>query len=242
MTVAPGEAPARPPDAVLDDPIWSALTGPQSDLAVRRPRAARFPPDVAPFAAVSDPADPAAWSDLAALAGPGGTIALAGSVTALPAGWEVEQRLPVVQMVDDGVAVDPGRAEPGIVGLGQADLPDLLDLVRRTDPGPFERRTVVLGGFVGIRVDGRLVAMAGLRMRPPGWVEVSAVCTDPAYRGHGLGRRVLDAVVGPIHAEGHRAFLHVLTSNDAAVGLYRSYGFVVRRDVEITVVRAPAAH
>lgn len=242
MTTAAGGAPGRPADAVLDDPVWSALTGPQSDLALRRPRAARFPPDVAPFAAVSDPADPAAWSDLAALAGPGGPVALAGSGADPPAGWEVELRLAVLQMVDDGVTVDPGRTDPGVVGLGEADGLDLLDLVRRTDPGPFERRTVVLGGFVGVRVEGRLVAMAGRRMRPPGWVEVTAVCTDPAYRGQGLGRRVLDAVVGPIHAEGQRAFLHVLTPNDAAVGLYRSYGFVVRRDVEITVVRAPAAH
>jgi ribosomal protein S18 acetylase RimI-like enzyme len=64
------------------------------------------------------------------------------------------------------------------------------------------------------------------------------VCTDPAHRGRALGRRVLAAVVGSIHAEGHRAFLHVLAANPA-VDLYRTAGFVVRREITITVAQAP---
>lgn len=238
MTVAPRSR-ADSGDLVLDDPIWHALTGPQADLALRLPRAARYPQDVAPFGGLSGPADAQAWSDLGRLAGPDGIVAVAGPVTAIPAGWQVELRLRVHQMVDDEVTVDGARVDEGVVALDASDVPEMLDLVRRTDPGPFELRTIELGGFVGVRVDGRLVAMAGRRMQPPGWVEVTAVCTDPAYRGQGLARRVLDTVIGRIHGEGRRAFLHVLTTNQGATGLYRSYGFVVRRDHDIVVLRAP---
>ncbi|HEX3749750.1 MAG TPA: GNAT family N-acetyltransferase, partial [Streptosporangiaceae bacterium] len=61
----------------LDNPVWSSLRGTHAGLAERRGRALRYPADVVPFAAL--PRDPAPddWADLAALAGPGGTLALA---------------------------------------------------------------------------------------------------------------------------------------------------------------------
>ncbi len=228
----------RPDRSVLANAIWHALTGPQSGLAIRRPRAARYPVDVTPFAGLSDPADPAAWADLEQLAGPAGVVAIAAPLSTVPAGWAVLNQLPVEQMHDDHVDLE-GRRDPDVIALGVADVPDMLELVRRTDPGPFLARTIELGGFVGIRAEGRLVAMAGRRMHPPGWVEVTAVCTDPDFRGLGLARRMLDAVVGGIHAEGERAYLHVLTSNTSATRLYRSYGFVHGRAVDILVVQAP---
>jgi predicted GNAT family acetyltransferase len=229
--------PDHPDRSVLANAIWHALTGPQSDLAIRLPRAARYPVDVTPFAGLSDPTDPAAWADLERLAGPGGIVAVAAPVSTVPPPWQLLNQLAVEQMHDDDVALDR-RGDPDVAGLDAADVPDMLELVRRTDPGPFLPRTIELGGFVGIRVEGRLVAMAGRRMHPPGWVEVTAVCTDPDFRGLGLARRVLDAVVGGIHAEGERAYLHVLTSNTSATQLYRSYGFVHGRDVDILVVQA----
>ena len=238
MTVAGDEEPVRPPDDVLDDPIWAALTGPQAGLAVRRPRAARFPPDVAPFAAVSDPADPAAWADLARLVGPAGTVAIAAAPGAVPSAWRLMRHLDTVQMTDDAVSLSSDLA-PRTVVLDDGDVPAMLELVRRTDPGPFEARTIDLGGFVGVRIGGQLAAMAGRRMHPPGWVEVTAVCTDPAYRGQGLARRVLTAAIGGIHADGERSFLHVLAANTGAIGLYLDFGFVRRRAVDILVVQAP---
>jgi predicted GNAT family acetyltransferase len=228
----------RPDRSVLANAIWHALTGPQSDLAIRRPRAARYPVDVAPFAGLADPADPAAWADLERLAGPAGVVAVAAPLTTVPARWAVLNQLAVAQMHDDDVVLEK-RSDPDVVALGVADVPEMLELVRRTDPGPFLARTIELGGFVGIRVEGRLVAMAGRRMHPPGWVEVSAVCTDPDFRGLGLAGRVLHAVVAGIHAEDERAYLHVLTSNASATRLYQSYGFVHGRDVDILVVQAP---
>jgi hypothetical protein len=76
---------------------------------------------------------------------------------------------------------------PDAARLGAADVPEILDLIDRTQPGPFRRRTVELGTYLGLRsADGRLIAMAGERLHPAGWTEISAVCTDPAHRRKGL--------------------------------------------------------
>lgn len=243
------DAAAAAGDSVLDNPIWHALTGPHGRFAERRRLALRYDPAVTPFAALSDPADPAAWADLADLVGPGAALPVAAPESTVPTGWHVLRRLDIQQMVDGGRARAGARADSGavasgdtgsLVPLGPADVPEMLELVRRTDPGPFEPRTIELGGFVGVRVGGRLAAMAGRRMHPPGWVEVTAVCTDPAYRGQGLGRRVLDAVVGAIQDGGERAFLHVLAGNTGAIRLYLDAGLTRRRTLDIVVVRSPA--
>jgi ribosomal protein S18 acetylase RimI-like enzyme len=209
----------------LDNPAWAALTGPQADLGQRRGRAARYSADVSPFGAVADDGA-AAWADLAALAGPGGTVFVPGAPDPAPPGWELVGAIPGVQM--DGEGLDPAP-DPEAVVLGPADVPAMLDLVARTQPGPFLRRTLALGTYLGIRRDGALVAMAGERMRPPGWTEVSAVCTDPAHRGQGLAGRLTRAVAVGIRERGDVPFLHAAADNRAAIRLYETLGFTLRR-------------
>jgi predicted GNAT family acetyltransferase len=114
-------------------------------------------------------------------------------------------------------------------------VPEMLRLTAETQPGPFEAGTINLGGYVGIFVGQRLVAMAGRRMNPPSFVEVSAVCTDPEYRGRGYARAVMLEVLGGIWREGGRGFLHVANNNPARA-LYEDLGFVARRDFEVLVV------
>jgi predicted GNAT family acetyltransferase len=136
--------------------------------------------------------------------------------------------LPGVQMVDAGVAGEP---DPAAVRLGEADVPEILDLVRRTNPGPFAERTIELGDYLGIRDGGRLVAMAGERFKVPGWTEVSAVCTDPGFRGRGLAARLVRAVVAGIRARDERPYLHAASINTGAIKLYERLGFAVRTPV-----------
>ena len=144
--------------------------------------------------------------------------------------------LPGVHMVDDGLDAMP---DDEAVILTSDDVPEMLDLVRRTRPGPFAQRTVELGTYLGIRRDGRLVAMGGERMRPPGWTEISAVCTDPAYRGHGLAARIVRALGHGIRARGDTPFLHADGTNVNAIRLYESLGFVLAAQVMFTVLLAP---
>lgn len=132
-----------------------------------------------------------------------------------------------------------GRPDEEAVVLTRADVPEMLALVERTKPGPFLPRTIELGTYLGIRRDGELVAMAGERMKPPGWTEVSAVCTDERFRGQGLGGRLVLAVVANIQARGDRAFLHTGRQNVTAIRLYESLGFRLRRAAEFGAVQAP---
>ncbi|WP_436844687.1 GNAT family N-acetyltransferase [Streptomyces longwoodensis] len=219
----------------LDNAVWAALTGPHAHLAERLGRAARYPADVYAFAALADPADPAAWADLHALAGPGTTVRVK-PVDDVPDGWEVVGAGRGVQLVDTALRAEPA---PEAVRLGPADVPEILDLVARTRPGPFLARTVELGTYLGIRHHGRLVALAGERLRLPGWTEISAVCTDPEHRGRGLATRLVRAVAAGIRARGDVPFLHAAADNTPAIRLYRSLGFTLRRSSRIVVLRTP---
>ncbi|MER5430058.1 GNAT family N-acetyltransferase [Streptomyces sp. NPDC002588] len=230
-----GGAPTTAPH-VLDNAVWAALTGPHAHLAERLGRAARYPADVYAFAALADPGDPAAWADLHTLAGPGTPVRIK-PVERVPDGWELLGGGEGVQLV----ATEELRTEPApeAVRLGPDDVPEILDLVARTRPGPFLRRTVVLGGYLGIRHRGRLIAMAGERLRLPGWTEISAVCTDPGHRGRGLGTRLIRAVGHGIRERGDVPFLHAAAGNTPAIRLYESLGFLLRRRSTIALVRTP---
>jgi ribosomal protein S18 acetylase RimI-like enzyme len=219
---------------VLDNPIRSSLLGAHAHFVVRHGAVLRYPPDVCPFIALPDEPDAGAWADLAALVGPGATAAVSAPRVEPPPGWEVVAETPGVQLVDVGVAA---AADPEAVVLGAADVPEMLALVERTRPGPFLPRTIRMGTYLGIRRDGELVAMAGERLHPPGWTEISAVCTDPRFRGTGLAGRLVRAVVAGIRERGEAPLLHAAASNVNAIRLYESIGFTLRRHTRFAGVR-----
>lgn len=222
---------------VLDNPARASLLGPHAHLAVSHGQAVRYQPDVSVFVTLPDEPDDAAWNDLAELLGPGAVAPIAGLRTAPPAGWEIVSDGEGVQLVDDGVAAAP---DAGAVRLGDADVPEMLALVERTRPGPFAPRTIEMGTYLGIRHEGRLVAMAGERLHPPGFTEISAVCTDPAHRRHGLATRLVLAVAAGIRDRGETPLLHAAATNVDAIGLYESLGFRLRRRSRFLGIRVPA--
>jgi len=224
------------PPHPLDDPVRSSLTGPHACFAQRRGNVLRYPADVSPFLALPGQPHAADWADVAALAGPGALVALAGVRVSPPDGWETTLIGAGVQLIDIRVqATDDGEA----VRLGPADVPEMLLLAGRTKPGPFLPRTMELGRYLGIRRNGALVAMAGERLHPPGWTEISAVCTDEAWRGHGFASRLVRALVASIRARGETAFLHAVADNITAIGLYERLGFRLRRGTVFSAVRVP---
>jgi predicted GNAT family acetyltransferase len=173
---------------------------------------------------------------LAALVQPGQTIArLQVGAIAVPPALRVAKQAPGVQMV--ATRDLQGEADTTeVVPLGDADAPDMLALAQLTEPGPFLARTHTMGGFVGIRRGGRLLAMAGERLRPPGHVEISGVCTHPDARGQGLARRLSAVVAARIQAQGDQPFLHAWQSNTAAIALYESLGFRLRTGVQVAML------
>jgi ribosomal protein S18 acetylase RimI-like enzyme len=210
---------------VLENPAWAALSGPQSCFAEAAGDAARFPAEISPIAGVADPADPAGWRDMATMTDQ--MLLTAPALSAGP-GWRMTFSLPGVQMVGTGTT---GVADPEAVVLTETDVPEILDLVERTKPGPFLKRTIEMGRYLGIRRGGRLVAMAGERLRPPGWTEVSAVCTDPEFRGQGLAARLVLAVAAGILERGDLPFLHTAADNTDAIRLYERLGFELHHPV-----------
>lgn len=227
------------PNDPLDNPVWSALSGVHAHLAQGAGAGRRYPADVSPFSGLADQDDPAAWADLAALAGPGRSLLVPALAVVPPAGLTVEANLPGVQLV----ATEEFRSgfSERVVELGQDDVDDMLDLVERTKPGPFGPRTRLLGRYVGIRADGRadgkLLAMAGERLRVGPATEISAVCTDPSARGQGLATTVVRAVAQGIRDRGELPFLHAAAHNTRAIRLYEDLGFTLRRTVDFATVR-----
>lgn len=219
----------------LDDPVRAALTGPHSRFAERNGAALRYPPEVSIWSGFPDDAE--GWRDAAGF----GTVAVAGEPRAAPPGWASTMRIPGVQLDGSAMAV---AADPDAVVLGPDDVPEMLDLVARTRPGPFSTRTIEMGTYLGIRAGGELVAMAGERMRPPGWSEVSAVCTAPEVRGRGYGSRLVRAVGAVIRERGDVPFLHAAAANVGALRLYDQLGFTLRRTLEFAAfdVVGPDSH
>ena len=219
----------------LDNPALSSLTGAHAGFAERRGNVLRYPADVCPFVALPDEPDGGDWADVASLLGPGALLALAGLRVPPPTGWEVVIVGEGVQLTGERLRVAP---DPEAVPLGRADVPEMLKLTARTKPGPFLPRTVELGLYLGIRREGRLIAMAGERLRPDGWTEISAVCTDEEWRGRGLAARLIRAVGAGIRARGEVPFLYALATNPA-VGLYKKLGFAHRRDIVFAAATIP---
>lgn len=227
----------------LDNAVRYALTGPQARFALGAGRVLRFPPAVAPFAALPDEPAPGDWEALKALVGPGEFVALFRPPLAVPAGWETPMRLECLQMVcppgGERVPSLPGNG-PRIEPLDAGDLAAMRDLVKRTEPGPFGPRTPEMGRYLGVHRDGALVAMAGERLRVPGATEISAVCTDPAYRGRGFAAALVNRLVHEIHTRDELPFLHVLVTNTPAIRVYQALGFSTRRRIEALALRVPA--
>ena len=113
----------------------------------------------------------------------------------------------------------------------------MIELTELTKPGPFYARTHELGTFLGIRVDGKLVAMTGERMKPANYTEMTAVCVHPDHRGRGYAQLLLGEVGRQIVARGEIPFLHVFTNNTSAIALYQRQGMKIRRRLHVTVLR-----
>jgi ribosomal protein S18 acetylase RimI-like enzyme len=226
---------------VLDDVAWHALSGPQVHLAAttRDGAARRYRDDIAPFCGVEH-LDAHGWDALGALVGPAGiAVFLRAEVEPAPDGWTTLLREPATQYVA-GALAEPPPAH-AVVGLTASDSPEMVALAAATEPGPFGPNSHLTGRWFGVRRHGRLVAMAGERMRVHGFGEVSGVCVDPSVRGEGLGAVVTLAAAHGIRERGDHPMLHVREGNDGAHRLYRRLGFEVRRTVVVAILRRDAA-
>ncbi len=219
----------------LDNPFFSALESLHAGIALRAGEVLRYPMDVAPFLGIPHPgvdlADP-----LADLVPQGDSVLLLGiAPTAVPHGWALERFADLAQMQCDREL--PLIDGPGIVELGDAHRADVLALTALVYPHYFRPRTMDLGRYFGIYVEGRLAAMIGERLGAPGFREMSAICTHPDFLGCGHARRLTAYLTNRTLQEGKRPFLHVAYANDRARGLYERMGYRLRRDIGFFALR-----
>jgi ribosomal protein S18 acetylase RimI-like enzyme len=245
VTTHQRQADVREPEAEANDPldnaVWWALSTRHSGFAEVHGRARRYRGDISVFAAV-DRFDQESWHDLAALFRPSRTGALFGSGLPgrLPDGWRTVARGQGRQLILAGDDLSEG--EPITTrALTTDDVPQVLELVAATQPGPFRRGTMALGCYYGHFADDRLVAMAGERLGWAGSTEISAVCTHPELRGRGYAAALTRHVARGILERGERPFLHVAEANERACRVYERLGFRQRRLVDFAVVEAPSA-
>jgi predicted GNAT family acetyltransferase len=219
----------------LDHPIWTALTTRQRALAEGDGLARRYPVAITPFADMMD----MSTKSFAAL----GTLMSGQEIAVLftPEAVEAPARFKVLlaktgeQMIGMPAKASIRAAE--IETLGPADVAAMMTLTELTKPGPFNARTHELGTFLGIRVDGELVAMAGERMKPGNYTEMTAICVHPSHRGRGYAQALMAAISRQIVQRGEIPFLHVFSDNASAIALYRRQGMETRRRLHVTVLQ-----
>ena len=221
----------------LDNPAWSSLSGAHRCLAEGNEHVLRYPADVSPFVGVRDWEHPEVWDAILDVFGHGAEVSVSHAEPVLPEGWTPVFSNPGVQLVQTDRLVP--RPEPEAVELGAADSAEMLALVERTRPGPFHRRTHEMGRYVGIRREGRLIAMACERLHPAGWTEISAAAVDEQHRRQGLASRLVLDVAFHIQQRGDRALLHASAGNTAAIAGYEKLGFALRRRLTFGAVRTP---
>jgi ribosomal protein S18 acetylase RimI-like enzyme len=210
----------------LDDPILASLRGPHRGMALVAGPCVRYPPEVAPFLAceaASGEADPHA------LVAAGETVYLLGEAPRVAPAWSLRSYPELAQMVCEAPLAPV--AGPGIALLGESDRAQVLELTALVYPHYFRPRTMDLGRYFGIHLDGRLAAIIGERMATDASQEISAVCTHPDFLGRGLARCLLAFLANDVLAQGRLPFLHVSHANERAKSLYERNGFRVRRDI-----------
>jgi len=216
--------------------MWLCLATRHAHLARGNALALRYPSDISPLAGL--PAARAAnVAALTKLVDVGDDVALVGPhQPVLPDDWETLYTSNITQMLRaDRSPLPEGDAE--VAKLGPDDVDEMLALVELTKPGPFRRRTIELGTYIGIRERGRLVAMAGERT----WIgehrEVSAICTHPEAQGRGYARALIGRVVNRMLRAGETPYLHVESVNSRAIDVYLALGFVRRTEFPLLYAR-----
>jgi ribosomal protein S18 acetylase RimI-like enzyme len=221
---------------ILDNPAWNALISGNKDLANGNEVAKYFPKEVSPFVGTRE----ISANSFNILHGIIPFDSFFGFVAphdiVIPEPWKVIQFLKVLQMVYDEAA-NPAVVQQEFTALNERHVPQMLALTQLTNPGPFAEKTIDFGHYLGVFDGERLVAMAGQRMHPTPYAEISAVCTHPDYLGRGYASQLLLSQIHRIRATSEIPFLHVKSENERAIKVYENLGFLARKEMSFYIIR-----
>jgi predicted GNAT family acetyltransferase len=209
----------------LDNPTWAALTTYQAHWALCEDHARRFPAEMCVHGAFAQ-ATAQAWESLARMAHEPVNL-FSREPLEIPRGWTITRQVELYEMVQEQQHESwEKQNEVEIAKLAAPDLPEMAQLYEATRPGrKLSPRLHELGGFVGVKKQGRLVAMGCLRLHFPGFREISTVGTLPGHTGKGYATALVAELAHRVHAAGEKPYLTVRTDNTRAITLYRRLGF-----------------
>lgn len=221
---------------LLDNPVWYALTSGNSNFAQGNESAKYFPKDLSPFAAVAALNSEHFQSLYETLPFNEPVAIFTNDKSIFPAPWNIIGHIDGMQMLYAG-KIKSKYDQDFIIPLDERHVPEMLDLAKLTNPGPFLPRTIEFGHYEGILQDNKLVAMTGQRLHSGGFVEISAVCTHPEYTGRGYARQLMLSQVWKIQAQEEVPYLHVRADNTRAIKIYEALGFTTRSQMSIFILK-----
>jgi GNAT superfamily N-acetyltransferase len=221
---------------LLHNIVWHALVGAHARFAAGSGGARRYQRGVTDLVGFADAAAPD-FAALRACCEAGERFYCLGWTGPVPAGWAVEREARIVKMVWDADTPPSATDAPQPSSLTARHHAQAMALAELTQPGPFGRRTLELGDYIGAFEGDALIAMAGERMQAERLREISAVCTHPRHQGRGLARSLMLHLIRNQLGRGETPFLHVMAHNQPALGLYRKMGFRVFAESSVRIVR-----
>lgn len=221
---------------VLDNPAWNALSSGNKNLSNGNGKAKYFPKEVSPFVGMEEntPENFEILHDIVPAESISAVISPCEIV--IPGSWKTVDFLKVQQMICETPAEQISGDEP-LIPLSDQHIPAMLALTKLTVPGPFASRTIDFGHYVGIFNGDQLITMAGQRMHPYEFAEISAVCTHPDFTGRGLAKQLLSHHIRRIRETGGIPFLHVKSENARAIKVYEAMGFKARREMSFYIIK-----
>jgi len=222
---------------ILDNPVWHALNTGNDNIAYEENNIRYYQKNVSPFVGLQENSEEQLHNLYKQIKDE--VIALVSvQEMEFPQEWKVVQVIPVYQMVYQP-SKDRKELElpPNAKALTDQDIPQMLALTQLTKPGPFLERTIDFGHYQGIFDGDQLVAMAGQRMHPRPYAEISAICTHPDYLGRGYARQLMSSHIKRIIDAGEIPFLHVAAENERAIGIYEDMGFIKRCFLYVYIIK-----
>ncbi len=222
---------------ILDNPIWNALSTEQHSMSLISDDklARRFPYSVGPLSGLSEQTIEA-YASLGTLVEKGEPIILfLDEPLNAPDNWEVIVNEGLTQMVLEK-PLNEVRTD-NVTVLDDKDIDEMIALTKLTQPGPFRDRTIDYSGYIGIKTDGRLQAMAGHRLHMTGYTEISTVCTHPDSQGKGYAKQLLTLTAKSILSRNETPFLHTWERNSHAIEVYKKLGFKQRKLLTVASIK-----
>ena len=217
---------------VLENIVWEALSGAHQHFSAGNNLARRYAPGFSLIVGFDDRTKPA-FDVLAQVCSPGESFYTEGWSGIAPDGWSVDLESMMFKMIWEG-KLPPEDPACNAIELGPEHAERALELALLTNPGPFGIRTIELGDYYGYFDGDRLMSMAGERFFAGSLREISGVCTHPDYQGRGMAKKLMIKLIRQEMLRDEIPFLHVMSANTHARGLYSRMGF---RDYNESVVR-----